>query len=49
MESEKYLQVIDMLMNVIVDDQKELKKLKQKIEHIEALIMKYENKNLVKK
>ena len=42
MESEKYLLICNMLMNVIVDDQKEIKKLKEKIERIEKFIVKYE-------
>lgn len=44
MESEKYTEIIDMLMNVIIDDQKELQKLKQKIERIERFIVKYERR-----
>lgn len=38
MESEKYLQIIDILGDVIIEDKRELKKLKQKIEHLEQYI-----------
>lgn len=38
MESEKYLQIIDILSDVIIEDKRELKKLKQKIERIEQYI-----------
>lgn len=43
MES-KYIELIDMLTNVIIDDQKEIHKLKQKIERIERYIVKYERR-----
>lgn len=43
MES-KYIELIDMLTNVIIDDQKEIQKLKQKIERIERYIVKYERR-----
>ena len=38
MESEKYLQIIDILKDIIIDDKKQLKKLQQKIERIEQYI-----------
>lgn len=44
MDSKQYIELIDMLTNVIIDDQKELQKLKQKIERIERYIVKYERR-----
>lgn len=44
MDHKQYIELIDMLTNVIIDDQKELQKLKQKIERIERYIVKYERR-----
>ena len=44
MDSKQYVELIDMLTNVIIDDQKEIQKLKQKIERIERYIVKYERR-----
>lgn len=44
MDSKQYIEIIDMLTNVIIDDQKEIQKLKQKIERIERYIVKYERR-----
>ena len=41
MSSEKYLQIIEILSDVIVEDKKELKRLKDKIESIEQHINYY--------
>lgn len=38
MEFEKYLQIINELSGVIIEDKQELKKLKQKIEYLEQYI-----------
>ena len=38
MSSEKYLQIIEILTDVIIEDKKQLKNLEQKIEEIEQFI-----------
>lgn len=38
MQSDKYLHIIEVLSDIIIEDKKELKKLKRKIERIEQYI-----------
>ena len=38
MSSEKYLQIIEILTDVIIEDKKQLKKLREKIELVEQYI-----------
>lgn len=46
MESEKYLQIIEVLSDVIIEDKKQLKNLKRKIERIEQYIEFYTDEHI---